>query len=244
MIRVALIGASGRMGCAIAAAALESPWKDALRITAPIVSASSRQELEAGIATADVVVDFSTAESVLRTGDACVAAGKPLLVGVTGLPASFKAAASAWSSRIALLVAPNTSLGVAVLSRLVEEAARALGPAVDVRITEAHHAGKKDAPSGTAKALGEAIAAGRGVPLQDSDFASIRAGDIVGEHSVLFAAPGEQIVLGHRATDRAVFARGALRAALWLAGRKPGLFRMTDVLQKSDFGVDTRGVRP
>ena len=150
--------------------------------------------------------------------------------------------------KIAVLLAPNTSLGVAVLSSLVAQAAEALGEGYDVEISEAHHRSKRDAPSGTALSLGEAVANARGRSLNDVavydrhatssprsagsiGFSVVRAGDIVGEHTVMFAAAGERVEITHRATDRMTFARGALRAAAWLLGRPPGLYGMQDVLR-------------
>ena len=126
----------------------------------------------------------------------------------------------------------------------MRDAARQLAAVADIRILETHHRQKKDAPSGTARSLGDAVAEGRGTPLAAGDYASLRAGDIVGEHQVIFALQGEQIILEHRASDRAIFARGALSAALWLNRARAGLFHMTDVLQKSELAVDTRDSRP
>ena len=146
-----------------------------------------------------------------------------------------------------VLIAPNTSVGVAVMAHMLKQATAALGPHYDVEIYEAHHRSKRDAPSGTALALGEAVAAARGERLADIavfdrhgsfaprqpgsiGFAVMRAGDIVGEHTVTFAAAGERLELTHRAADRSTFARGALRAAEWLIGRPAGLYGMHDVL--------------
>ena len=151
------------------------------------------------------------------------------------------------AQHIPVLVAPNTSIGVALLAQAVALAAAALGSAYDVEISEAHHRMKRDAPSGTALALGEVVAAARGRALAEVavfdrhgadaprehgsiGFAVVRAGDIVGEHTVTFAAAGERIEMTHRATDRLIFARGALRAAAWLIGRPPGLYGMQNVL--------------
>ena len=148
---------------------------------------------------------------------------------------------------IAVLIAPNTSVGVAVMLRLVKLAAASLGPEFDVEISEAHHRGKRDAPSGTALKLGETVAAAQGRTLHDAaiydrhalhsarrsgdiGFAVTRGGDIVGEHTVCFAGLGERLEVTHRATDRMIFARGALSGARWLIGRRPGLYAMDDVL--------------
>lgn len=194
-----------------------------------------------------VALDFSVAGAVVEHARACAAAGVPVLVGATGLDAAANAELERAAKTIAVLVAPNTSVGVAVLRRLVAEAAQALGEGYDVEISEAHHRHKRDAPSGTALSLGEAIATARAVSLDEVavfgrhgadaarhpgsiGFSVVRAGDIVGEHSVTFAAPGECLELTHRATDRMTFARGALRAAAWLIGRPAGLYGMKDVL--------------
>lgn len=200
-----------------------------------------------GLQGAAVAVDFSRAHSVGGNVRACVQAGVPLVVGTTGLDAATWADLQEASKWIPVLVAANTSVGVAVVTRLVELATRALGADYDVEVSEAHHRMKRDAPSGTALALGEAVAGARGQRLAEVavfdrhgrleprvageiGFAVVRAGDIVGEHTVSFAVAGERVELTHRATDRITFARGALRAAEWLAGRPPGLYRMTDVL--------------
>ncbi|MFZ4380572.1 MAG: 4-hydroxy-tetrahydrodipicolinate reductase, partial [Sandarakinorhabdus sp.] len=165
----------------------------------------------------------------------------------TGLEAAHHAAVDAAARHIAVLQAANTSLGVTLLARLVEQAARALGPEWDIEIAELHHRMKVDAPSGTALALGEAAARGRGVDLASHrtsgrdgitgariaghiGFASLRGGSAAGDHMVLLASEGERIELWHRAEDRAIFARGALKAAQWLAGKPRGRYAMADVL--------------
>ncbi len=200
-----------------------------------------------GLQHASVAVDFSRAQLVVAHAQACASAGVPLLVGTTGYDSQARAALEAAALRVAVLPAANTSLGVAVMARLVKLATSSLGPEFDVEIVEAHHRGKRDAPSGTALSLGKVVAAAR-----DQDFSEIavfdrhgsyapratgsigfsvqRAGDIVGEHTVVFAATGERLEITHRATDRATFAVGALRAAAWLVGRSPGLYAMEDVL--------------
>ena len=201
-----------------------------------------------GLRGAAVAADFSRAQFVLAHVEACVAAGVPLLVGTTGLDAGTRVALEAASSSIAVLIAPNTSVGVGAMTDLVRRATVALGADYDVEISEAHHRAKRDAPSGTALALGEAVASARGERLAAQavfdrheehtgrepgsiGFAVVRAGDIIGEHTVIFAGAGERLEITHRATDRAAFARGAVRAAEWLVGRRPGLFGMHDVLE-------------
>lgn len=179
----------------------------------------------AGAPEFDVAVDFSLPEGFDPVLALCVQRSKPLVSGTTGLSEAQRAAITAAGARIAVLWSANFSLGVAVLNELVERAAQTL-PGWDCDIVESHHVHKKDAPSGTALALGESAAAGGATPR----YASIRAGDIVGEHTVQFAAAGERIELVHRATNRDIFARGALHAAVKLAARPPGAYRMRDLL--------------
>ena len=173
----------------------------------------------------DVAIDFSLAEAFDLVLALCVERGAALVSGTTGLDEAQRAAIDAAGSRIPLLWAANFSLGVAVLNDLVERAAAAL-QGWDCDIVEAHHAQKKDAPSGTALALGASAAQGG----THARYASLRAGDIVGEHTVQFTTAGERIELVHRAGNRDIFARGALHAAANLAGRKPGLYRLRDLL--------------
>ena len=205
-------------------------------------------DLPAALAQADVAIDFSRAAAVGDTLRACRAARKPLLLGTTGFGGELEGELKAAGADIALLVAANTSVAAAVLTELTRRAAGSLPRSFDVDILEFHHRGKPDAPSGTALALGQAAAAARGLALPTSgsvsaaigrpgprpegeiDFASVRAGDTVGAHTVLFSGPGEELALTHRATDRGVFARGALAAALWLASRPPGRYGMADFL--------------
>lgn len=201
----------------------------------------------AALSASSVAADFSVGSAVAAHARACSQAGVPLLVGTTAFDAAAKAELERAAKSIAVLVAPNTSVGVAALSQLVAQAAQALGETYDVEISEAHHRDKRDAPSGTALRLGEIVAAARSRPLNEVavfdrqganaarssggiGFSVVRAGDIVGEHTVTFAAAGERLELTHRATDRMIFARGALRAAAWLIGRPAGLYAMNDVL--------------
>ncbi|HEY6619427.1 MAG TPA: 4-hydroxy-tetrahydrodipicolinate reductase [Steroidobacteraceae bacterium] len=196
---------------------------------------------------ASVALDFSVGSAVALHAQACATASVPLLVGATGFDAPAKAELKLAAKSIAVLIAPNTSVAVAVLNELAAAATRALGGAYDVDISEAHHRGKRDAPSGTALNLGETIAKSHGKSLSEVavfdrhgieaprrpgsiGFSVVRAGDIVGEHTVAFTGAGERLELVHRATDRITFARGALRAAAWLIGRPPGLYGMKDVL--------------
>ena len=217
-------------------------------ISALNVSIDEASCLPALLANADVAIDFSNGAAVGGHLAECVRARVPLLIGTTGAPESLAAQIDAATRSIAVLVAANTSLGVNVLLALVREAARALPYDYDIEIVETHHRHKLDAPSGTALALGEAAAQGRdGATLSDRaitaragvraarqegqiGIASLRGGDVVGEHQVWLLGAGESLGLVHRVTDRAVFARGAVQAAAWLAGRTPGRYGMRDFL--------------
>jgi 4-hydroxy-tetrahydrodipicolinate reductase len=201
-------------------------------------------DIAVALADADVLLDFSLPASTGLALDACLKVGKPLVTGVTGMDEALKARLTEGASRIPVLAAPNMSLGVALLSRMAEQAARVLGPDFDIEISEAHHRDKKDAPSGTALRLAELMSKARGSAPVDRDpsrkgprqpgsigFSVVRAGDIVGEHTVLFAGAGERLELSHRAQSRATFAHGALSAARWIAGRKPGFYDLADIFQ-------------
>ncbi len=265
--RAVIVGVTGRMGQALLRTAPE--FAD-LAITGAVASAHSASlgrdagepagrrlgiavtaDLPATLGTADVVVDFSQPQAALAHLSASRAAGKPLLIGTTGFaPQLSEAELEAASRDIALLVAPNTSLGVTLLAELVRIAARALPPQFDIEILEKHHRMKSDAPSGTALALARSAAEGRNLPAGEATaavgasrtgprrqgeigFAVMRGGDVVGEHEVWFAGLGERLSLSHQATDRAIFARGALRAALWLARQPAGRYTMRDILFKN-----------
>ncbi|MBM3611497.1 MAG: 4-hydroxy-tetrahydrodipicolinate reductase [Alphaproteobacteria bacterium] len=199
------------------------------------------------LAQARALIDFTAPAATVAHAGVAAQARIVHVIGTTGFDAAEIAALTAAARHAVIVRAGNMSLGVNLLAGLVRKVAGALGPEWDIEIVEAHHRMKVDAPSGTALMLGEAAAAGRGIQLADvSDrgrdgmtgarragdigFAAIRGGDIVGEHDVIFAAAGERIVLRHVATDRAIFARGALRAALWGLGQKPGAYDMSDVL--------------
>jgi len=263
LVRAVIIGAGGRMGEALVRAAPAFPQ---LIITGAIASEGSlalgrdagqvaglgnanlliTSDLAAALAEADVALDFSSSAAVRDNLQACRAARKPLLLGTTGFGAELDADLEATSSEVALLVAPNTSLGAALLAELTRQAARALPAGFDIDVLELHHRLKRDAPSGTALALARTAAEARGLPVPGSDaspgrpsgprpedqigVASLRAGDIVGEHTVIFCGAGEELVLTHRARERGVFARGALSAALWLSPRPPGRYAMHDFI--------------
>lgn len=198
-------------------------------------------------AQAGVLVDFSSPLALDGNVAAARAARTPIVIGTTGLTEAHHAAIDAAAADIAILQTGNTSFGIALLMRLVREAAQRLGPDWDIEIVETHHRLKVDAPSGTALMLGDAAAHGLGTTLEESGvigraglvgaraggtigFASLRGGTVVGDHQVVFAGEGERIELGHRADDRALFARGAVRAALWLATAAPGRYTMDSVL--------------
>ena len=239
-VRAVLIGAGGRMGqvllraaagCASLAftAAIVPRDSALLAASAPGGALHYRADLAAALAQADVAIDFSSAAATAHNLSACRAAGTPLLIGTTGFAPELKADFSAAAREIALLVAANTSIGVTVLGELVRIAAQALPPEFAVSITESHHAAKRDAPSGTALTLATAARKMRAAAGK-IDIESIRDGDIVGEHVVRFFSHGEELTLAHKASDRGLFAAGALAAALWLSSRAPGRYSMRDLL--------------
>lgn len=199
------------------------------------------------IESADVLIDFTTPQATLAHVDVCVTYRKPIVIGTTGLSTEEKQRIHRAAQTIPVVLAPNMSVGVNLCFKLVETAARILGDDVDIEIIEAHHRYKADAPSGTALRLGEIVAEALGRdlvtdavygrqgrpgerPRRQIGFATVRAGDTVGEHTVMFADIGERIEITHRASSRLTFAKGGVRAALWLATRKPGLYDMQDVL--------------
>jgi 4-hydroxy-tetrahydrodipicolinate reductase len=226
-IRLSLFAPEGRMGKAIADAANEDP------------------AFEIDQDHGDVLVDFSAPAALEASLDRAVSAAIPILIGTTGLERTADQRIASAAEQVAVLRAANTSLGVAILSDLVERAAGLLGPEWDIEIAELHHRKKADAPSGTALALGEAAARGRrsdlqaergrdGTALQRNEgaigFASLRGGTVAGDHDVLFLGPNERLILSHRAESRMIFARGALAAARFLADKPAGLYSMRDVI--------------
>ncbi|WP_194744415.1 4-hydroxy-tetrahydrodipicolinate reductase [Thermaurantiacus tibetensis] len=255
-LAIGVLGAGGRMGRAVIAEVLAAgdlelaggverpghPACGAALGNGLVVAANA-----AAVAhRADVLVDFTTPEALAEHLRAAEDAGVALVIGTTGLSPAHHAAIDAAARSIPVLQAANTSLGVNLLVALVQEAAARL-PGWDAEILDLHHGAKRDAPSGTALMLGEAVARGRGarleavrLPPRDGlgdprpaggvGFAVLRGGTAAGDHQVLFLGPGERLVLGHVAEDRAIFARGAVAAARWLAGRAPGRYRMADVL--------------
>jgi len=256
-MKVAVAGAGGRMGrtlidlvlaaddlelCgALEAAGQASVGKEAapgVRVTA---------DAAAAIARAECVIDFSAPAATLAHLDVSAASRVPMVIGTTGFSAQERERIAAASQRIPIVLAPNMAVGVNVLFKLAETAAKVLGDAYDVEIIEAHHRHKVDAPSGTALRLGEIVAQALGRDLRKSashgrqgntgergagaiGFHAVRGGDIVGEHTVMFAGEGERVELVVRSTSRATYALGALRACRFLKGRSPGLYDMQDVL--------------
>lgn len=238
-IRLGLSGANGRMG-----RALQALLRDDARFD--LVAAIGGSDGWRDAPKLDVVIDFSTPAGFAAALAHCGKHGIALVSGTTGIDVAQRKRFKAAASKIPVLHAANFSLGIAVLARALREAAAAL-PGWDLEIVEAHHARKTDAPSGTALALGRAAAEARGQdfdkvavlsreghvgvrPVGAIGFASIRAGDIVGEHTAILAAAGERLELSHRATDRMIFARGALAAATWIVGRPPGAYSLDDLL--------------
>lgn len=261
---VAVLGANGRMGQALVRLLADHPR---LRLAGALTEAGHASigrdagelagigangvlltdSLAAALAAADVAIDFSAAAATPAHLAACAGRGLPIVVGTTGLGADGERALADTAARVPVVYSRNMSLGITVLTELVRQAARLLGPGFDVEIVEAHHRHKVDAPSGTALQLGEAVAAARERPFAELripgeggrngarpaggiGFASIRAGAIVGDHGVLFVGGEETLELRHHAADRALFARGALQGADWAIGRPAGLYSMRDVL--------------
>ncbi len=262
--RIAVIGASGRMGRSLIeaaaenpettlVAAIEAPGSQAVGLDAgqlaglPANGVIISDDLAAVIADVDVVIDFTRPEVTLATLAVCEQAGCRLVIGTTGFDEAQRRQIEAAARRLAIVLAPNMSVGVNLCFRLIELAAQVLRDEVDVEIIEAHHRHKIDAPSGTALRMGEIVAEATDRCLADCavygrqgrtgerdqrtiGFETIRAGDIVGDHTVLFAATGERIEITHKASSRMTFALGAMRAAGWLSGQQQGLYDMQDVL--------------
>ena len=226
-IRISLFAPNGRMGKAIARAVADDP---AFTI-----------DNEHG----NVLVDFSAPDALSESLDRAKSDGIPILVGTTGLDEGANERIAAAAEQLAVLRAPNTSLGIAVLAQLVERAAQLLGPDWDIEIAETHHRMKADAPSGTAWLLAQAAATGRGTDIHAEagrcgtglnrergaiGFASLRGGTVAGEHDVMFLGEKERIILSHKAENRLIFAHGALAGARFLLGKPPGLYSMRDVI--------------
>ena len=255
-MRVAVAGAGGRMGRALIDAVLadrELSFVAALDVAAsPVIGkdvsgVTATTDVAAAIARCEVLIDFTRPEGTLAHLEACLKQGRAMVIGTTGFSLSQTQTILGAAKRIPIAMSPNFAVGVNVMFRLAETAAKALGASYDVEIIEAHHRHKVDAPSGTALKLGELVAKalersldkvsvfGRRGDTGERDpqvigFHAIRGGDIVGEHTVLFAGVGERVELTVRSQSRATYAVGALRAAKWLRGRQAGLYDMYDVL--------------
>lgn len=238
--RIGIIGSEGRMGKALA---------EAVAAAGAVVAGGIDKggDPVALAAACDVLIDFSSPHALEANLDVAMGAGIPILVGTTGLEERHHWLIDAAADKVAVLQTGNTSLGVNMVAHLVREAAARLGEDWDIEIVETHHRMKVDAPSGTALLLGEAAAEGRQVRLDDASvrgrdgitgardagsigFASLRGGTVAGDHTVYFLADNERISLSHLAENRAIFAKGAVRAALWLEGKGPGRYRMPEVL--------------
>jgi 4-hydroxy-tetrahydrodipicolinate reductase len=262
--RIAVLGADGRMGRALVravaarapdarlSAAMERSGSPSLGQDAGLVAGSSAASvaIAAGLpaaGAADVWIDFTVPAATAAVADAGAAAGAALVIGTTGLGAEQRAAIERAAKKVPVVFTPNFSVGVNVMLQLVANAARALGPGYDLEIVETHHRAKRDAPSGTALRLAEALGAATGRDLaQTARYArhgeigprtpteigvqAVRGGDVFGDHTVMFLGDGDRIEITHRASSRDTFAHGAVRAALWLHGKPPGLYDMRAVL--------------
>jgi 4-hydroxy-tetrahydrodipicolinate reductase len=240
--KLIIAGAKGRMGQALLLCAKKVP---AITVTGQIDVGDDLRNVVDG---ADVVVDFTLHESTVGLARICAAHGKAMVIGVTGHTEAERKEVVKASAAIPMVWSSNFSTGVNVLFWLTRKAAEALGPDYDLEIVEMHHRLKKDAPSGTAATLARILADARRQQLDESlrhgrqglvgernpveiGMHSIRGGDVVGDHTVMFATPGERVELTHKASSREAFASGALRAAQWVVGKKPGIYDMQDVLE-------------
>ncbi|MBK1645457.1 4-hydroxy-tetrahydrodipicolinate reductase [Thiocapsa imhoffii] len=262
--RIAIVGASGRMGRTLIqavrdseglqlGAATERPESSVIGLDAGELAGvgplgvAIRADLRECLDQFDVAIDFTTPAATLRHLEICRAAGRPMVIGTTGFEQAQREHIAAAARELGIVFAPNMSVGVNLCFKLLDLAARVLGDEVDIEIVEAHHRHKVDAPSGTALRMGEIVAEALDRDLAEVavygreghtgprarrtiGFETIRAGDVVGEHSVWFAAEGERVEIVHKASSRMTFARGAVRAAGWIAGQGAGLYDMQDVL--------------
>ncbi|WP_191907694.1 4-hydroxy-tetrahydrodipicolinate reductase [Vibrio fortis] len=264
VVRIAIAGAAGRMGRnlvkathqnknATVGAGSERPESSLVGVDIGELCGEGRFEvalvddLAKVVEEFDVIVDFTAPVSTLANIELCKKHGKKLVIGTTGFSEEEKQVIAAASKEMPIVMAPNYSVGVNLVFKLLEKAAKVMGDYCDVEIVEAHHRHKVDAPSGTAIGMGEAIAGAMGNDLNDVavwsregitgertkdeiGFATIRAGDIIGEHTAMFADIGERVEITHKATDRMTFANGAIKAAVWLDSKPAGFYTMTDVL--------------
>jgi 4-hydroxy-tetrahydrodipicolinate reductase len=242
MLKIGILGSTGRVGKLLIDEMEGKDWPD-LSYIGGLHSASTQEETTALFEKADMLIDFSAPTATEQNIITATHHRKPMIIGTTGLSHEQENEITFASKEIPLIYAANTSIGVTLLQGLVEQAAKALDVSYDIEILETHHKHKVDAPSGTALALGKAAAKGRGIDAPSGDtnrsgarvdgtigYAVRRGGDVPGEHSVTFYGAGERIELSHIASDRHLFAKGALRAAQWLHGKPAGLYTMKDVL--------------
>jgi len=268
MINIAVTGAAGRMGKTLVeachltndtqlVAAIERNASPSVGIDAGELAGIGKNgvqlvdDLQAVIGKVDVLIDFTTPESTLKNLEVCRAHQKRMVIGTTGLTEQDKLKIATAANDVAIVFAPNMSVGVNLCLKLLDIAARVMNDDIDIEIIEAHHRHKVDAPSGTALAMGEVVAKALNRDLKDCavygregrvgernrqtiGFETIRAGDIVGEHTVMFAGIGERVEISHKASSRMTFAKGAVRAAQWLMSKDRGLFDMQDVLNLRD----------
>lgn len=263
MIRLAVAGASGRMGRALIEAIIEAPdttlvaaleqpgspflGRDAGELVAAPCGVAISADIEAALQGADCLIDFTRPEGTLQHLEICRRLGVQMVIGTTGFDAAGKAAIAAAAAQVGVVFAPNMAIGVNAVFRLLDVAARILNEGYDIEVIEAHHRHKVDAPSGTALRMGEVVAQALGRNLEECavygreghtgerpasqiGFATVRGGDIVGDHTVLFAGTGERIEITHKSASRMPYAQGSLRAARFLRGKASGLYDMQAVL--------------
>ena len=248
-IQLTIAGCCGRMGCSIAslalqdslyavAAAFEAPGHEAIgRDLGQVlgqpsaIGVSVLRDARAAMSLGDVTIDFTIPEATIAHAQLAKQLNKPMVIGTTGFSEEQIASLRSLAAHIPIVLSPNMSVGVNLLFELAHLAAQRLGSSFDVEVIEAHHRHKKDSPSGTAKRLAQVLAAARKQPEGSILVHAIRAGDIVGDHTVILAGPSERIELTHSAHSREVFARGALRAAAFVVKQPPGLYAMADVLK-------------
>jgi 4-hydroxy-tetrahydrodipicolinate reductase len=248
LIKACELNESSTLGAAIERKGADSIGKDAhamVSLEAPAVMICD--DMSSVTEQFDVLIDFTRPEACLEKIELCVANNKAIVIGTTGFSDEQKTLINAAANKIPVVFAPNMGIGVNVTLKLLELAAKAIGSSVDIEVIEAHHKHKVDAPSGTALKMGEVVAEAMGKQLDDCavyaregitgereegtiGFSTIRAGDIVGEHTVMFASEGERIEISHKATNRMTFATGAIRASCWLVKQPAGLYDMQDVL--------------
>jgi 4-hydroxy-tetrahydrodipicolinate reductase len=246
-MKIGIVGCAGRMGRMLGkvigetvgadlAGGTEAPGSDFIGADLGEIAGGKRSgiavtdDAAAMFAAVDLVIDFTIPAATVKHAALAAEAGTAMVIGTTGLSDAQMLDIRRAAERVAIVHAGNMSLGVNLLVGLAEQVAAALGPAFDIEVLEMHHKHKIDAPSGTALMLGKAAAQGRARPDCAIGYATLRGGDVVGEHTVIFAGPGERIEISHKAADRSIFAHGAVTAALWTEGKPAGLYSMRDVL--------------